>query len=117
VISFRRLIQATNNESAIEWASSSHTSTTTTKYGREGSSETIPCARAQRTHTKRWHETTDAHRRERDSVCEYGVFILAEVNAQVLPSPLLRLFLLDWSCECRNYLPGWKRKWTMVKKG
>jgi len=32
------------------------------------------------------------------------------------PPPLLRLSLLDWWCECRNYLPGWKRKWTMVKR-
>jgi hypothetical protein len=33
-----------------------------------------------------------------------------------LPPPPLLLFLLDWWCECRNYLPRWKRKWTMVKR-
>lgn len=95
------------------------------------SSENIPYAHA-RTHARTHKGVTQNNEvadggspyRERDSVSvydsEYGVCILAEVNAQVLPSPPppppLLLFLLDWWWECRNYLPGWKRKWTMVKK-
>ncbi len=73
--------------------------------------KTIPYAHA-RTQARTYKEVTQnnevadggSHYRERESVCvhdsEHGVFTLAEVNAQVLPSPLLPsppllLFLLD----------------------
>ncbi len=68
--------------------------------------KTIPYAHA-RTHARTHKEVTQnnevadggSHYRERESVCvrdsEHGAFIVAEVNAQVLPSPPLLLFLLD----------------------
>jgi hypothetical protein len=65
-------------------------------------SETIPDAQHEEVTQNNEVDYGCAHRRERDSVCvydiEYGVFILAGVNAQVSPSPLLPstfLFLLD----------------------